>query len=177
MVQNVSTNAHCIYNMHWQRCRRKFVKCEHHIFKETTFLPVHPLISVKIRELMVVIISSIKNYICVTTPKNRSVLGPSLTAEIPHWLDKNVTSSDITQHKTSPLLTDLQTTCILLMRLRTLSSANVLMAPHCLLQPGPPSCPQIRVMIILSRQGDITSIPTLLFVALRVGRNPNLPAG
>ena len=40
MVQNVSRNAHCLYNMHWQRCRRKFVKCEHHIFKETTFLPV-----------------------------------------------------------------------------------------------------------------------------------------
>ena len=39
-----------------------------------------------------------------------------LTAETPHWLDKTVTSSDITQHKTSPVLTDTQTTCILLMR-------------------------------------------------------------
>ena len=53
----------------------------------------------------------------------------SLTAEIPHWLNRNVTSSDITQHKTSPVLTDVQTTCILLMRLGTLSSGNVLMAP------------------------------------------------
>ena len=35
---------------------------------------------------------------------------------------------------------------------------------HCPLQPGSPSCPQIRV--ILARQGEITSIPVLLFVAL-----------
>ena len=40
---------------------------------------------------------------------------------------------------------------------------------------GPPSCPQIRVIIILARYGSlllITSIPAVLFVALRVVTSP-----
>ena len=97
-------------------------------FPRNHFPSCHPLISVKTRELLVVIIIINTNYICVTSleePQCRRTY-TSLTAEIPHWLNINITSSDITQHKTSPVLTDVQTTCI--MRLRTLSSGDGLMA-------------------------------------------------
>ena len=60
MVQNVSRKVHCIYNMHWQRCRRKFVKWEQLFSPRNHFPCCHPLISIKTRVLLVVMISSIK---------------------------------------------------------------------------------------------------------------------
>ena len=81
MVKNVSRNTHCIYDMHWQNCRRKFVKWEQFFSKKShSFLSPHNFYSSKRSIGRQNIID--KNYICVTTPKNRSVLWLTLVWQL-----------------------------------------------------------------------------------------------
>ena len=119
---NVSWNWHSINNLHWQKCRGKFAKEEHHILQESIVHPVTfsvPLIPEL--EWFVVMISPIKivDVYLISTPKIRTAFGINKKSVIPHWLNKTITFILI-----KTVITDIQATYSLLLYFASLSSCN-----------------------------------------------------